>query len=380
MSGVTQGSILLSMRTSDYDYDLPEKLIAQEPIEERDQAWLMHLDRESRSITHHRFRDLLELLRPGDVLLANQSRVFPARLQGCKAPGGGRVELLLLEPLDQGKWKAMVGGRRILPGTELQLHEKSGQPSDITGEVTADLGGSIREVVFSQPVDSFLDRLGSVPLPPYIHHELKDPERYQTVYARPVGSAAAPTAGLHFTEDLLMQLRANGVQLEWCTLHVGLDTFKPVGVAHVEEHAIHSEWAELTPEAAQRINEAKLRGNRLVAVGTTSVRVLETAALRSAGITGSLREISARDAEGIDSDFCPWRPVAAFSGRTDLYIYPGYRYRVVDALITNFHLPRSSLLMMVSAFAGRQLLLQAYAEAIAAEYRFFSFGDAMLIT
>jgi S-adenosylmethionine:tRNA ribosyltransferase-isomerase len=368
------------MRTSDFDFALPEELIAQEPLEQRDHARLMHLDRENGSIMHRCFRDLLNLLRPGDLLLANQSRVIPARLRGRKQRGGGRVELLLLEPLDGSKWKAIVGGRRILPGTILQLHDRSGQASDISAEVTADLGGPLREVAFTQPVDSFLDRLGNVPLPPYIHQELQDPERYQTIYARRAGSSAAPTAGLHFTDDLLIQLRANGVQLEWCTLHIGLDTFKPVEASNIEEHAIHSEWAELTPDAARRINEAKLRGQRLVAVGTTSARVLETAALRSAGITGSLREVSARDAAGTNDDYCPWRPVSAFSGRTDLYIYPGYRYRVVDALITNFHLPRSSLLLMVSAFAGRQLLLQAYAEAIATEYRFFSFGDAMLIT
>lgn len=380
MSAPSEGLILRDMRTSDFDYVLPEERIAQEPLERRDNARLLHLDRRDGSVFHRDFRDLLELLHPGDILVANRSRVIPARLFGRKVPGGGQVELLLLEALNERTWKVIVGGKRIAPGSRLLLHDKSGRPADVSCEVTADLGGSAREVVFSQPTASFLERLGNVPLPPYIHHELKDPERYQTVFAQSEGSAAAPTAGLHFTDELLMQLRINGVILEWCTLHVGLDTFKPVETWEVEEHTIHSEWAELTPEAARRINEAKLSGGRLVAVGTTTARVLETAALRSAGITGSLREVSAKDAEGLESDYCPWRPVSAFSGRTDLYVFPGYRYRVVDALITNFHLPRSSLLMMVSAFAGRQLLMQAYAEAIAAEYRFYSFGDAMLIT
>jgi S-adenosylmethionine:tRNA ribosyltransferase-isomerase len=208
---------------------------------------------------------------------------------------------------------------------------------------------------------------------------LEDEERYQTVFARPVGSAAAPTAGLHFTADLLLELREMGVLFETCTLHVGLDTFKPVIAANVEEHTIHSEWATLSPEAARRINEAVLAGGRLIAVGTTSARVLETAALRSAGITGSLQEISRRDAEGETSDICPWKPVSAFTERTDLYIYPGYHFRAVDALLTNFHLPKSSLMMMVSAFASRPQIMHAYRVAVAEGYRFYSFGDAMLI-
>jgi S-adenosylmethionine:tRNA ribosyltransferase-isomerase len=227
--------------------------------------------------------------------------------------------------------------------------------------------------------ESLLAELGHVPLPPYIHEPLADADRYQTIYARPPGSAAAPTAGLHLTPDLFLALRDRGVLFETLTLHVGLDTFKPVETERVADHAIHSEWARLTPEAARRINEAKLAGGRIVAVGTTAMRVLETAALRSAGLNGTLAAISQSDADGVTSQICPWRPVAALEGRTDLFVYPGYRFRAVDALITNFHLPRSSLLLLVSAFAGREQILEAYATAVTAGYRFYSFGDAMLI-
>jgi S-adenosylmethionine:tRNA ribosyltransferase-isomerase len=241
------------------------------------------------------------------------------------------------------------------------------------------LDGSRREIAFDRPIEPLLDQLGHTPLPPYIQRPLDNGERYQTIYSRPTGSAAAPTAGLHFTADLLLSLREKGVLFETVTLHVGLDTFKPVTAEAVESHTIHSEWATLSPETAQRINEAKLAGGRVVAVGTTSVRVLETAALRSAGITGSLQTISRRDISGETTNICPWRPVAAFEGRSDLFIYPGYRYRAVDMLITNFHLPQSTLLMLVSAFAGREQIISAYAAAIEARYRFYSFGDAMLI-
>jgi S-adenosylmethionine:tRNA ribosyltransferase-isomerase len=245
--------------------------------------------------------------------------------------------------------------------------------------VTAVLDGAQREVSFDPSLDSLLDQLGHTPLPPYIREPLADPGRYQTIYARPPGSAAAPTAGLHFTPELLLSLRGAGVLFETITLHVGLDTFQPVNEAEVAAHKIHSEWATLAAEPARRINEAKLAGGRLVAVGTTSMRVLETAALRSAGISGSLQGISQRDAAGETTHICPWKPVAAFEGPTDLYIYPGYRFRAVDALLTNFHLPQSTLLMLVSAFAGRERILEAYETAVKEGYRFYSFGDAMLI-
>lgn len=367
------------MRTSDFAYELPEDYIAQQPVEPRDASRLMVLDRQSERIEHRHFRDLPGYLRRGDILVANDSRVYPARLFGHKSETGGKVELLLLERLEAGRWLALAGGSHLREGVRISLYEKDGAPGEIWAEITRQLPGAQREVTFSRPLDESLERLGHTPLPPYIHEELEDEERYQTVFARPPGSAAAPTAGLHFTAELLLEVREKGVLFETCTLHVGLDTFKPVTADHVAGHTIHSEWATLSPEAARRINEAVLAGGRLVAVGTTSARVLETAALRSAGIRGSLQEISSRDAGGETTDICPWKPVSAFSGRTDLYIYPGYRFRAVDALITNFHLPRSSLLMMVSAFASREGIMHAYRVAVDRGYRFYSFGDAMLI-
>jgi len=366
------------MKTSDFDYPLPEALIAQRPLLQRDASRLLALHREDGRLEHRHFTDLVDYLRPGDVLVVNNSRVIPARLFGHKSTGG-RVEILLLTQLDAGRWRALVGGRRVGEGTTITLHRKDDGDAPVTATVTAVLDGPQREISFSQPLDDYLETLGHTPLPPYIHEPLEDSERYQTIYARPPGSAAAPTAGLHFTGDLLLALRARGVLFETCTLHVGLDTFKPVEAADVHDHVIHSEWASLTPETARRINEAKLAGGRIVAVGTTTVRTLETAALRSAGITGSLQDISRRDAAGETTNLCPWKPVAAFEGPTDLYITPGYRFRAVDLMITNFHLPQSSLLLLVSAFAGREQVLQAYATAVTARYRFYSFGDAMLL-
>jgi S-adenosylmethionine:tRNA ribosyltransferase-isomerase len=262
---------------------------------------------------------------------------------------------------------------------QIRLEDTAGNETDIIATITQVLDGSQREIEFDRPIEPLLGKLGHTPLPPYIQKPVDNSERYQTIYSRPPGSAAAPTAGLHFTPELLLSLREKGVLFETVTLHVGLDTFKPVTAETVETHTIHSEWATLTPTAAQRINEAKLAGGRIVAVGTTSVRVLETAALRSAGITGSLQTISQRDISGETTNICPWRPVAAFEGRSDLYIYPGYRYRAVDMLITNFHLPQSTLLMLVSALTGKEQLMAAYNEAIQQNYRFYSFGDAMLI-
>ncbi len=364
----------MTWKTADFIYELPEERIAQTPLARRDESRLLHLDRASGAVAHRRFTDLLDWLRPGDILVANDSRVLPARLLARK-PTGGRVELLLLERLGERRWRALVGGRRVTQGVQLQLLGPGGDPAPVRATVIAVLDGAQRELTFDRPLQGLLDELGQAPLPPYIHTPLADRERYQTVYARPEGSAAAPTAGLHFTPELLLGLRDRGVLFETVTLHVGLDTFKPVEADVVHDHVIHSEWARITPEAARRINEAKLAGGRVVAVGTTSVRVLETAAWRSAGITGSLQQASLAPPPG----YCPWKPVAAIQERTDLFIYPGYAFRVVDVIITNFHLPGSSLMMLVAAFAGLEPVRRAYAEALDAGYRFLSFGDAMLI-
>jgi S-adenosylmethionine:tRNA ribosyltransferase-isomerase len=366
------------MSTADFDYTLPPELIAQRPLPQRDASHLMVLNRADRTITHRTFTDILDYFEPGDILVANNSRVIPARLYGRK-PTGGKVEILLLNQQENGRWQAMVGGKRLGEGSEIYLLDQAGAETELVATVTAVLAGPQRELSFNQPLDDWLETIGHTPLPPYIHEHLDKPERYQTVYSRPAGSAAAPTAGLHFTGDLLLALREKGVIFETVTLHVGLDTFKPVEAEQVAQHTIHSEWASLTPESAKRINEAKLAGGRLIAVGTTSVRTLETAALRSAGITGTLQTISQRDASGETSSFCPWKPVAAFTAPTDLFIYPGYKFRAVDTMITNFHLPHSSLLMLVAAFAGHDFMLSAYETAVAQKYRFFSFGDAMLI-
>ena len=366
------------MKTRDFDYHLPPELIAQRPLPQRDASRLLVYHRQTGHIQHQQFTALLDDLQPGDVLVVNDSRVIPARLFGRKA-SGGRVEILLLQQLDQTRWQALVGGRKVALGTTITLHDKEGAASEIVAEVTAVLPGPQREITFNQPLDSHWQRLGHTPLPPYIHQALDDPERYQTIYARPPGSAAAPTAGLHFTPELLLALRDKGILLEMVTLHVGLDTFKPVEANEVQQHTIHSEWARLPPETARRINEAKLAGGRLVAVGTTAVRTLETAALRSAGIHGPLQTMSQRDAGGETAGICPWQPVAAFAGPTDLFIYPGYRFRAVDALITNFHLPQSTLIMLVAAFMGQEEMRRVYETAVQEKYRFYSFGDALLI-
>jgi S-adenosylmethionine:tRNA ribosyltransferase-isomerase len=361
---------MTGLRTDEFDYDLPPELIAQTPLEPRDASRLMVVDRAGGDIIHRRFRDLLDYLRPGDVLVANDSRVIPARLLGRKATGG-RVEVLLLKRLGERRWEALVGGKRVRAGTELHIARAEVQ---VTARVVGELSEGRRILEFDRPIMPLLAELGETPLPPYIHEPLADAERYQTVFSRVEGSAAAPTAGLHFTPDMLLALRERGVILAFVTLHIGLDTFKPVAAEYVADHPIHAEWASLSPEVAGQINQAKLAGGRLVAVGTTAVRTLETAALRSAGVAGSLRQASQ-----LEVDLCPWRPVAAFDGPTDLFIYPGFRFRAVDSLLTNFHLPRSSLLMLISAFGGTELMRRAYEVAIAERYRFFSFGDAMLI-
>lgn len=339
------------MKTSDFEYTLLPELIAQEPIEPRDASRLLVLDRKTGSRGHKNFRDLTDFLNPGDLLVVNRSRVVPARVYTKKQPGGGKVELLLLERTNGDKWKALVGGKGLGIGTRLQLEDGTG------GEIADDLGGAQRLIVFDHALDSFLKAYGHVPLPPYIYVPLADPERYQTMFARELGSSAAPTAGLHFTPSLLTSLKEKGVRVAEVTLHIGLDTFAPVNEEDPQEHKIHSEWCQLSIETAEAVNKTKRGGRRVVAVGTTSVRVLETAARLAVG----------------------GKSVMPFEGRTELFILPGFEFKVVDALLTNFHLPRSTLLMLVSAFAGREVILETYREAIGKSYRFYSFGDAMLI-
>jgi len=334
------------VKTSEFDYHLPPELIAQTPIEPRDAARLLQLDRSSGAIGHFHFYDLPDLLRPGDLLVANESRVIPARLFAHKAETGGAVEMLLLRRIDDVTWQALLRSHRVHVGTRIEIRP------DLVAEVIEMSAAGERVLRFNQPIDARLSELGVMPLPPYIHAALHDPERYQTIYSHTLGSAAAPTAGLHFTPQLLEHLRARDIHMIYVTLHVGLDTFKPVATEDVEQHHIHTEYMELTEEAAAQIRIAKAEGRRIVAVGTTSVRVLETAGEQ--GVRASL-------------------------GDTRLFIYPGFKYKVVDGLITNFHLPKSSLLMLVAAFAGKEKIDRAYAEAIAQRYRFYSFGDAMLI-
>jgi S-adenosylmethionine:tRNA ribosyltransferase-isomerase len=366
------------MKTTDFDYHLPTERIAQEPLAQRDASRLLVLHRATGQIEHRQFTDLTDYLHAGDILVANDSRVFPARLHGRKATSG-RVEVLLLRELGEDRWVAMVGGKRVREGVQIQFDNTDGEPTNISAVVIGMREGPLREIQFNQSIAEALSELGHTPLPPYIYKSLPDAERYQTVFSRQVGSAAAPTAGLHFTGDLLFELRGRGVHFETTTLHIGLDTFKPVTAEAVYDHQIHTEWARLTPESARRINETKLAGGRLIAVGTTSVRTLETGALRSAGVSGSLQTISQRDAAGETSNLCPWKPVSAFEEATDLFIVPGYKFRAVDVMLTNFHLPKSSLIMLVAAFAGLEQTMAAYHAAIDEQYRFYSFGDAMLI-
>jgi len=339
------------VKTAEFDYHLPPELIAQTPVEPRDASRLMVVDRRTGRFEHRIFREIVEYIRPGDLLIANQSRVIPARLFGRKVPTGGKVELLLLTKKGERCWEALVRGRRIRPGTKIEIGR--GGDGGLLGEVLEITEAGGRLIEFDRPVEPFLKRLGVVPLPPYIHEPLSDPERYQTVYARIEGSVAAPTAGLHFTPELMRRIEEKGARFLFVTLHISLDTFRPVKEENIEEHKMHSEYCELDESVAEEVNKARREGRRVIAVGTTSVRVLETAA----------------SSEGV-------RP---FKGHTDLFIYPGYRFKVVDAMITNFHLPRSTLIMLVSAFAGKELIMRAYEEAIRLHYRFYSFGDAMFI-
>jgi S-adenosylmethionine:tRNA ribosyltransferase-isomerase len=335
------------MKTSDFDYFLPPEAIAQTPAEPRDSSRLLALERATGQIEHKRFHQISEYLRAGDLLVINQTRVIPARIYAHK-PSGGKIELLLLRREDDLTWECLVGGKGLVTGKRVSLQDGLG------AEIVEVLEGSRRRVRFDEPVEQHLAADGQMPLPPYIHEKLSDPERYQTVYSKTPGSAAAPTAGLHFTPRLLAELEAQGVKLAAVTLHVGLDTFAPVSEDDPQEHKIHTEWCELSPQVAEQIKATKAAGGRVIAVGTTSVRTLESAARGQAEI-------------------------AAFAGPTSIYILPGYQYKVVDALITNFHLPKSTLIMLVSAFAGRETILQTYQTAIREGYRFFSFGDAMFI-
>jgi S-adenosylmethionine:tRNA ribosyltransferase-isomerase len=334
------------MKTSDFDYILPESSIAQTPAAPRDSSRLLVLHRDTGQLEHRIFRDIGDYLRPGDLLVLNQTRVIPARIFARKETGG-RVEILLLRRRDEVTWEALVGGKGLRVGKRIKVEDGP------QAEIAELLDGSERLIKFSEPIEPYFSNVGNVPLPPYIHETLSDPERYQTVYAREPGSAAAPTAGLHFTPGLLEELQAKGVKVAYVTLHVGLDTFAPVTESNPQEHKIHSEWCELPRETADLINQTKQNGGRVVAVGTTSVRTLESAG-RQDGIS-------------------------PYVGSTALYILPGYTFRVVDVMITNFHLPKSTLLMLVSAFAGRETVLSAYETAIQEGYRFYSFGDAMLI-
>ncbi len=338
------------MQLADFDYLLPEELIAQHPADIRDHSRLLVLNRADGAITHRHFYDLLEYLVPGDTLVFNDTRVIPARLVGAKTDTGGKVEVFLLNRLTDDTWETLVKpGRKLRPGAVVTFGD------DLSGEILSvtDFGGRVVRFVFKGIFEEVLDRLGETPLPPYIHAKLVEKERYQTVYSRERGSAAAPTAGLHFTDNLLQSLTKKSVNLAFLTLHVGLGTFRPVSVADIATHKMHREYYSVPPAVADIVNQTKERGGRVIAVGTTSVRTLETAS-----VDGRL---------------------TAGSGWTDIFIYPGYRFQMVDALITNFHLPKSTLLMLVSALAGRESILAAYREAVAERYRFFSFGDAMFI-
>ncbi|MCL2569127.1 MAG: tRNA preQ1(34) S-adenosylmethionine ribosyltransferase-isomerase QueA [Oscillospiraceae bacterium] len=339
------------MKTSDFYFDLPEELIAQTPLEQRDASRLLTLDKATGQTGHYKFTDLADLLNPGDCLVMNDSRVLPARLFG-KRESGGAVELVLLQDLGEGKWLSLARpGRKIRPGDKLIFGE--GELTATVVDVAED-GNRVIQFHYDGIFLEALERLGRVPLPPYITAELEDSERYQTVYAKEPGSAAAPTAGLHFTPELLQKLEDMGVKLIWITLHVGLGTFRPVKAEDIKDHVMHAEYCIIEESAAEAINATKAAGGRVVCVGTTSCRTLESRAE-------------------------PDGRIPPYAGWTNAFIYPGYEFKCLDALITNFHLPESTLVMLVSALAGRENVLAAYEEAVRERYRFFSFGDAMLI-
>ena len=341
------------MNTADFDFHLPEELIAQTPLEKRDSSRLLIVDRETGQFSDQHFDNIIDQLEPGDALVMNNTRVLPARLYGTKPETGGHVELLLLKNTQGDSWEVLAKpAKRLRVGTRVSFGD-----GRLTATVTEELehGGRIVRFDYQGIFLEVLESLGEMPLPPYIHEKLEDRERYQTVYAKENGSAAAPTAGLHFTEELLDKIAAKGVKLVYLTLHVGLGTFRPVSVDNLEEHEMHSEFYSLSEEAAETLRQVKASGHRVVAVGTTSIRTLETIGSKFDG------------------------QIQADSGWTNIFIKPGYQWKIVDAFSTNFHLPKSTLVMLVSAFAGRQLTLQAYEHAIAERYRFFSFGDAMFI-
>lgn len=340
------------MNVKDYDYDLPEELIAQDPLEDRSSSRLMVLDRQTGDVEHRHFTDILEYLHPGDCLVINNTKVIPARLFGVKEDTQAKIEVLLLKRKENDIWETLVKpGKKAKPGTKLVFGDGL-----LTAEVVdvVEEGNRLIQFHYDGIFEEILDQLGQMPLPPYITHQLKDKNRYQTVYAKYDGSAAAPTAGLHFTKELLQKVKDMGVDIAEVTLHVGLGTFRPVKVENVLDHHMHSEFYMVSQEAADKINRAKESGHRVIAVGTTSTRTLEAAADEN----GRLHETS---------------------GWTEIFIYPGYQFKVIDALITNFHLPQSTLVMLVSALAGREHVLHAYETAVKERYRFFSFGDAMLI-
>lgn len=347
------------MKTSDFDYSLPPELIAQTPIEPRDRSRLMVLDRGDGTLEHHHFSEIADFLQAGDVLVFNNSRIIPARLSGRKVKSGGGVEILLLHRLGPNVWETLVRpGKRVKIGTRIEIGNSSRhddrQNSPVTAEVVADGEGGTRVISFSN--EALLPELGEIPLPPYIHVPLSNPERYQTVYAKVAGSIAAPTAGLHFTPELIDGIKSKGIHCLFVTLHVGLATFQPVRVKDPLEHPTHREYGVLSAEVAGELSQARGEGRRIICVGTTTVRLIEAVAR-----AGSPEEMQ------------------PYQGWVSLFITPGHRFRMVDALITNFHLPRSTLLMLVTAFAGKDLTRQAYREAIARRYRFYSFGDAMLV-
>ena len=341
------------MKTSDFYYDLPQELIAQTPIEKRDTSRLMTLNRATGEVGHHHFYELPDCLRPGDCLILNDSRVLPARLLGQRLPGGGACEVLLLTDKGDKTWECLVRpGRKMRTGAKLSFGN-----GELTAEVVGEIEGGNRLVRFDYEgiFLEVLEHLGKMPLPPYIKEELQDKERYQTVYSKVLGSAAAPTAGLHFTPELLEKIAAKGVGIGYVTLHVGLGTFRPVKEEEITDHEMHSEFCTIPPETAELINCTKKSGGRVICVGTTSCRTLESWAAEDGHMEPK-------------------------SGWTNIYIYPGYRFKVMDGLVTNFHLPESTLIMLVSAFAGREHVLAAYEEAVKERYRFFSFGDAMFIS
>lgn len=344
-------SEIYEMKTSDFYYDLPHEFIAQTPIEPRDSARLLVLNRKRDSVTHTTVRSIGDYLAPGDMLVLNETRVIPARLYGVKLETGAKVEIFLLNKVENNTWECLVRGKGLKQGVRVIINNGP------RAEILSDLGGGRRLVCFDSTITDNLNQIGNIPLPPYIKSPISDPERYQTIYARIPGSVAAPTAGLHFTDELINELKSTGINFCSITLHIGLDTFKPVTEKNPADHVIHSEWCSISDETADKINQTRQQGGRIVAIGTSSVRALEYA--YEGEINGGL--------------------VQSYAGKTDLFILPGYKFKVVNVMLTNFHLPQSTLIMLVCAFASRRQIFKAYKIAVDQDYRFYSFGDAMLI-